>query len=113
MATSRTGTLMSVFKYPVPRLAAQIANEWSDELGAHLGCPSGDVRERPEAVMRFPLETVRMELMDGSAVEFRCAFFIVSKTKKAVAVFTEHCGYHVFPYHEAKVFVDGRLVYEQ
>jgi len=104
---------MPVFKYPVPRLAAQTVSDWSEELGAHLGCPAVDVRERSEAIMRFPLETVRMELMDGSLVEFRCAFFVVSDTKKAVAVFTEHCGHHVFPYHEAKVFVDGRLVYEQ
>ncbi|MDM0121972.1 hypothetical protein [Variovorax arabinosiphilus] len=104
---------MPVFKYPVPRLAAQTASDWSEELGVHLGCSAVDVRERSEAVMKFPLETVRMELMDGSLVEFRFAFFIVSDTKKAVAVFTEHCGHHVFPYHEAKVFIDGRLVYEQ
>lgn len=105
---------MPAFKYPVPRLAAQIAGgEWSDELGAHPGCPAADVREGSEAVMKFPVETVRTELMDGSSVEFRHAFFIVSDAKKAIAVFTEHCGHHVFPYHEAKVFVDGRLVYEQ
>jgi hypothetical protein len=94
-------------------LAAQTASDWSEELGVHLGCSAVDVRERSEAVMKFPLETVRMELMDGSLVEFRFAFFIVSDTKKAVAVLTEHCGHHVFPYHEAKVFIDGRLVYEQ
>lgn len=81
---------MPVFEYPVPRSAAQTASDWSEELGAHLGCPAVDVRERSEAVMRLPLETVRMELMDGSLVEFRCAFFIVCNTKKAVAVFTEH-----------------------
>lgn len=104
---------MSVLEYPVPRLAAQTVNDWSEELGAHLGCPAVEVCERSEAVMRFPLETVRLELMDGSWVEFRCAFFIASDTKKAIAVFTEHCGHHVFPSHEAKVFVDGRLVYSQ
>lgn len=101
------------FKYPVPRLAAQIAKEWSDELGVHLGCSAAEVRERFGALLCFPPETVRIELMDGSSAEFKYAFFIASDTKRAIAVFTEHCGYHVFPCHEARVFIEGRLVYEQ
>lgn len=99
----------SAFEYPVPRLAAQTVKEWADELGARLGCPAAEVRERYEAVMRFPIETVRVELMDGSSVAFRYAFFIASDARKAIAVFTEHCGHRVFPHHEAKVFVEGRL----
>lgn len=71
MTTDRTGSFHACIQVPLPRLAAQTASEWSDELGVHLGCPAVDVRERSEAVMRFPLETVRMELMDGSAVEFK------------------------------------------
>ncbi|WP_186411810.1 hypothetical protein [Candidatus Propionivibrio aalborgensis] len=51
--------------------------------------------------------------MDDSQVEFKYAFFIVSETRKAIAVFTEHCGHHVFPYHEARVFREGLLSYEQ
>ena len=33
---------------------------------------------------------------DGSAVNFRFAFFIKALELREVAVFTEHCGYHVF-----------------
>lgn len=51
--------------------------------------------------------------MDGSAVQFNYAIYIASETKKAVGVFTEHCGNHLYPYHEAKVYRDGALVYEQ
>lgn len=104
---------MPTFKYPVPRLAALTVSEWSDELAAHLGCSAIHVLERSEAVMKYPPETIRIELMDGSSAEFKYSFFIASDAKKAIAVFTEHCGHHVFPYHEAKVFVDGRLVHEQ
>ena len=55
---------------------------------------------------------IRIELMDGSKVEFRCAFALVNESQHAIAVFSEHCGYHVFPCHEAKLFHDGVLVYE-
>jgi hypothetical protein len=34
---------------------------------------------------------------DGSHFHFRYAFVIEDKMVGEVAVFTEHCGYHVFP----------------
>jgi hypothetical protein len=34
---------------------------------------------------------------DGSYALFRHAFFITAPDWKEVAVFTEHCGYHIFP----------------
>lgn len=51
--------------------------------------------------------------MDGSIVQFEWAFQIASEAKRAIAVFTEHCGHHVYPHHEAKVYRDGLLVYAQ
>jgi len=63
--------------------------------------------------MSYPIETVRVELMDGSLVEFKYAFALISEELKAIAVFTEHCGHHVLPFHEAKVFQAGRLIYAQ
>lgn len=51
--------------------------------------------------------------MDRSVVQFHYAFFIVSESKRAIAVFTEHCGNHIFPYHASKIYRDGELVYEQ
>ena len=99
--------------YPVPQLAEQLIAEWVEELASHLGCSVEAVREQPSRVLSFPQETVRVELMDGSNVQFKYAFFLVSEAKKAIAVFTEHCGHHVLPYHEAKVFRDGKLSYEQ
>lgn len=51
--------------------------------------------------------------MDDSCVEFKYCTFLVNEEKKAIAVFTEHCGNHVFPYHEARIYRDGKLLWEQ
>jgi hypothetical protein len=51
--------------------------------------------------------------MDGSVAEFNFALFVVSEAKKSIAVFSEHCGHHVFPFHEASVFCNGVLAYAQ
>jgi hypothetical protein len=95
--------------YPVPRNAQTVVHEWVHELAAHFGCAESEV----ERSMSFPHATVLVELMDGSAVRFKFAFALVSEAKRAIAVFTEHCGHHVLPYHEARVFSDDALLYEQ
>lgn len=97
--------------YPVPRMACEIENEWADELGRRFGRSAAEVKAEVRPWFDFPPVTVRIELMDTSFVEFRRAFYLISETKRAVAVFTEHCGNYVFPYHEAKIFEDGDLVY--
>ena len=40
---------------------------------------------------------VRVGFPDGSSAEFRFAFFIAAPDRYEVAVFTEHCGYHILP----------------
>ncbi|SBT10034.1 conserved hypothetical protein [Candidatus Propionivibrio aalborgensis] len=99
--------------YPVPRMSKIVIDEWSEELAARFNCTAVTLREQSSRLLSFPPETIRVELMDDSQVEFKYAFFIVSETRKAIAVFTEHCGHHVFPYHEARVFREGLLSYEQ
>jgi hypothetical protein len=99
--------------FPVPSLASQIEQEWSEELAARFGCPLEAFRAMPTRHMQYPHDTARIDLMDGSHVQFRNAFFIARPQKKTVAVFTEHCGHHVLPFHEARVFCNGELRYEQ
>ena len=99
--------------FPVPRVAAELEREWSEELAARLVCSVESFLADPTAAMAYPVETVRIELMDGSSVEFKYAFFIVSESRKAIAVFTEHCGHHVFPYHGARAYSEGVLRYAQ
>ena len=104
--------MSGIAKFPVPRLAKQLVEEWAEELAVETGRTVQHIRENHE-FLRYPSGILRIVLMDQSAVEFRRAFHLVSESRRAIAVFTEHCGHHVFPYHEAKVFRDGALVYEQ
>ena len=97
--------------YSVNRVSAELECEWSFELAKRFGQDVNNFLVTPTRYMEYPIETVRVELMDGSLVEFKYAFALVSEERKAIAVFTEHCGHHVFPYHEAKVYQAGQLVY--
>lgn len=99
-------------RLPVPRLANAAVLEWANELAAQIGCDATELRQNSESI-NFPHDVVRVELLDHSVVEFRNALFVVSVSKRAIAIFTEHYGHHVLPYHEAKVFVGGELRYSQ
>lgn len=48
----------------------------------------------------FPTGGVRLTFEDRSTVRFRYAFVIEAPEWREVAVFTEHCGYHLFPLYE-------------
>ena len=105
---------MSSLRFPVPRLAAQLVDEWAPNLAAHFGVDEAAFRAAPERYMRYPNPSgggCRIELMDGSVCEFRWAFAIASVQQRAVAVFTEHTGVHLFPLSEARVFQAGTLLF--
>jgi hypothetical protein len=74
-----------------PRLR-QYLRERHGENHEHLS--AGDFPNGQSVLIRFP---------DGSHVLFRFAFAIADEAAGEVAVFTEHCGYHVFPAGEAEV----------
>jgi hypothetical protein len=46
---------------------------------------------------------VRLRFEDGSFAYFEHAFFIEDPARRRVAVFTEHCGYHLFPSGELSI----------
>ena len=99
--------------YPVPSLARQLETEWAPDIAAHFGRSVDEVLQQLRPWFDFPGGQLRIELMDGSVMQFERAFHIAGEAKRAIAVFTEHCGHHVFPYHDAKVYHDGVLVYAQ
>ena len=99
-------------EYPVQRQSSAMLQDWSALLAERAGVPLAEFLKKPERHLNFPIETVRIDLMDGSRVEFKYAFVLLAEEWKAIAVFTEHCGHHVFPFHEAKVFLAGQLTYE-
>ncbi len=97
--------------YPLHHIAVELESAWAAELAARFEVPVDEFLAAPKDFIQFPLETVRVELMDGSRVELKYAFALVSEARRAIAVFTEHCGHHLYPLHEARVYVGGRLVY--
>ena len=99
--------------FPIPQLAKQLEQEWAFELAAVFGCELEAFRQNPTRFLDFPSGTLRIELMDGSFVEFQRALHVLNEEKKTIAVFTEHTGHHLFPYHEARVIRDGKTVYEK
>jgi hypothetical protein len=105
--------LQKVKHYAVPAMSAHISDQWADEIAALLKTTPENIRSGEIDLFATPLATVRIELMDDSFVEFRSACCIVSGKKRAIAVLTEHCGYHVFPIHEAKIYHEGKLTYQQ
>ena len=94
-------------------LARQMESEWAPELAQHFGRRIDEVLKEVRLWFEFPHRPLRIELMDSSTVQLFWAFHIVSENKRAIAVLTEHCRYHVFPYDDAKVYRDERIVYEQ
>lgn len=52
----------------------------------------------------FPRDScVSVRFPDGSEAKFRYAFFIQAPEWQEVAVFTEHCGYHIFPLIDLRI----------
>jgi hypothetical protein len=78
-----------------------IPDKWKAPLRQHLKERTGEDREKLSAsdfqsnvLLRFP---------DGSFAFFRYAFYLLDEGDGEVAVFTEHCGYHVFPLEELEL----------
>lgn len=65
----------------------QLPEHWREWLRVKGRLGAGD----------FPLAGVRLRFEDGSEVSFRYAFFVEDRERNELAVFTEHCGTHVFP----------------
>jgi hypothetical protein len=98
--------------FSVQKFSDQVLKEWLPELAAHTGRSEEQLKAQGLSAYDFKPGALRVVLMDGSFVEFQWAFHVISDRLRAIAVFTEHCGYHAFPFHEAKIFRDGERLYE-
>ncbi|HEY1084725.1 MAG TPA: hypothetical protein VGE29_20840 [Prosthecobacter sp.] len=77
-----------------------LPERWVAELATHLRSKN---RSRLSAY-DFPGDRVLcLRFPDGSFAEFKHAFALHSETLDEIAVFTEHCGYHLFPRYETEV----------
>lgn len=79
-------------KYPEDALP----DHWKRWIAARAETVSAG-RHRRLGVQDFPRASVQLQFEDGSTATFRYAFAVADVARGELAVFTEHCGYHVFP----------------
>jgi hypothetical protein len=72
-----------------------LPERWSSKLKTYLREELGVNRDRLSAE-EFPYH-LKINFEDGSFAFFQYAFYLPDEESDEVAVFTEHCGYHIFP----------------
>ena len=81
----------------------KVPEEWKHRLKAYLQDKCGESRDRLSAT-DFPADqSVAIHFSDGSFALFKYAFAIWDETGRECAVFTEHCGYHIFSVDRTEV----------
>jgi hypothetical protein len=86
-------------------IGQEVPSHWRKHVREYIRARSGESREHLLAHDFHPGRSVRLGFPDGSYVLFRYAFYIRNEEAGELAVFTEHCGYHVFPAAEVDVEV--------
>ena len=74
-----------------------VPDEWKPRLRAYLRATCGEDRDRLSAGDFRGDQSVHIQFVDGSFAMFRYAFAVLDEAGERCMVFTEHCGYHVFP----------------
>jgi hypothetical protein len=82
-----------------------ISEEWKPRLRAYLRARCGEDRDHLSAYDFSTRQSVLISFPDGSFAMFRFAFVVWDEAGKECAVFTEHCGYHVFAVSPGEVEV--------
>jgi hypothetical protein len=72
-----------------------LPSHWQRNVDKYLSRPEAEYRQISLADL---LNDLRITFEDDSTAYFYYAFYLSDPETKEVAVFTEHCGYHVFPY---------------
>ena len=76
---------------------ADLPQRWKERLVQWIREFSSDQRTELGA-SDFPSSyRIRIEFDDGSRAEFQYARLIEEPLFQEIGVFTEHCGYHIFP----------------
>ncbi len=74
-----------------------VPDEWKARLRDHLRMTCGEDRDRLSAKDFRADQSVHLQFEDGSFALFRNAFAVLDKAGERCMVFSEHCGYHLFP----------------
>lgn len=80
-----------------------LPERWVERLKTHLRDKHGGERSGLSAADFSARQTLKIIFQDGSFAFFRYAFYLLDREMKEVAVFTEHCGYHIYPLHGTRL----------
>jgi hypothetical protein len=72
-----------------------LPERWVGKLKAHLRRELGVNRDTLSAEDFH--HSLKINFEDGSYAFFGSAFYLLDRELNEAAVFTEHCGYHIFP----------------
>ena len=81
---------------------SNLPNLWKERLADHIKSNRDEDRNELGAD-DFKANQVSIKFPDGSTATFRYAFYIAAPEINEFAVFTEHCGYHIFPFYDAEI----------
>jgi hypothetical protein len=82
---------------------SDLPTRWKERVERWVQAQTGGTRSRLSAG-DFPTgKVVHVQSSDGSAAQFRHALVIEAPELGEVGLFTEHCGYHIFPFADTKV----------
>lgn len=77
-----------------------LPERWKVKVQDYLNA-KGETKYKTLSTSEFSANsTVKIKFEDDSKVEFKFAFIIEAPEFGEVAVFTEHCGYHLFTLYE-------------
>jgi hypothetical protein len=74
----------------------EIIEAVAEELSSKLGRPAEEIIEKGLSAYDFNADEVKIVFDDGSSANFKYSFYVENPIKNVIAVFTEHCGYHLF-----------------
>ena len=77
-----------------------LPNRWAENLKSHLREKGSDYDQLSATDFR---DSLMLRFEDGSLAFFTWAFYLLDHDNNEIGVFTEHCGYHIFPRLGTKV----------
>jgi hypothetical protein len=90
--------------YELGELQHTVIKSWIYELSNYLKRSTDSLLTQGLASTDFPSSSqIELEFPDASKVVFQSAFFLENTSRELIAVFTEHCGYHVFPIQDLQI----------
>jgi hypothetical protein len=73
-----------------------LPERWAKRLEEYL-CKERNLDRDHLSATDFGNNYLKINFEDGSIAFFQFAFYLLDQESNEVAVFTEHCGYHIFP----------------